>query len=88
MADLFDLSNIDDLPAELKQDLQCTRNKTLKVLAIFKQAKKPIGLDAVLVAMYRIHKESLKRNQVNQLVYKLQKRKELRKVNKTKWVIK
>ena len=56
MTDIFDLSNVDDIPEEVKEgiivDVVATR-----ILELFKIAKRPLSIDEITVAYYRKFKD-------------------------------
>ena len=56
MSDIFDLSNVDDIPDEVKEGIVVDVVAT-RILELFKIAKRPLSIDEITVAYYRKFKD-------------------------------
>ena len=56
MADLFDLTNVDDIPEEIKDGIVIDVVAT-RILELFKIANRPLSIDEITVAYYRKFKD-------------------------------
>lgn len=82
MNDLFDLSNLEDLPSNLVGELKLASEIDDKVLMLFSIAKSPLNLTQLLVGFYRQYKEEKTRNYMMTLCYRLVKKGFLEKTGK------
>jgi predicted transcriptional regulator len=82
MNDIFDLSNIEDLPSNLVGQLKLASEIDDKVLNLFSMAKSPLNLTQLLVGFYRQYNEEKTRNYMMTLCYRLVKKGFLEKTGK------
>lgn len=73
MTDLFDLSDVSDLPTNLRQELVCQRGKGSSelLLALFHIAGRELTVDEVQAAYYRKYNEAMDRRKLLNKLYNL-----------------
>lgn len=69
---IFDMKNLDDLPDSVKEGIS-SNAYTEKIIKLFRMAKRPLTIDEVTVAYYRVYKEVRTRRQINSKLYGLTK---------------
>lgn len=74
MSDLFDLTDISDIPPELIQELNLASDIDVVILGLFEEAKKPLNLNELLIGYYRKYKENKTRQYMMTTCYRLVKK--------------
>lgn len=71
--DIFDLSDLSDLPQSIKSDLNVMKRDDFenKIIEVFRRAKRDITLDEVTVGYYRLHNEQKERKQIMSKLYNM-----------------
>ncbi len=76
--ELFNLDDLSDLPPDLMQEIVKIKGKTRRVLEVYLRADRKITLNQLIVAYYRMHKETLCKTYANTTAYRLKNRKYLK----------
>ncbi len=71
--DIFDLSDLSDLPQSIKSDLNVMKRDEFekKIIEVFRRAKRDITLDEVTVGYFRLHNEQKERKQIMSKLYNM-----------------
>lgn len=85
---IFDLTNLDDLPEDCRTQLGVPlfkTNKTKKTFELF-SLKNKLTVDEIIVALYRKHKIKIKRQEVQSILFNWKvKYNFLKKINKNQY---
>lgn len=65
----------DDLPDELKKELNLSSDADNKILELFKRAGGTLNISEVLVGLYKVHGEVKTRQFVSSTLYRMRKKK-------------
>jgi hypothetical protein len=74
MSDIFDLSNLHDLPPELVGELRLTSDVDSRLLRLFVKAGRPLNLSQLLVGFFRLYEEEKSRSYMMAACYRLVKK--------------
>ena len=71
--DIFDLSDLSDLPQNVKSDLNVLKRDDFenKIINVFRRANRELTLDEVTVGYYRLHNEEKERKQIMAKLYNM-----------------
>ena len=71
--DIFDLSDLSDLPLSIKSDLNVVKRDDFenKIIEVFRRANRDIKLDEVTVGYFRLHNEQKERKQIMSKLYNM-----------------
>jgi hypothetical protein len=71
--DIFDLSDLSDLPPSIKSDLNVVKRDEFenKIIEVFRRAKRDVTLDEVTVGYFRLHNEQKERKQIMSKLYNM-----------------
>ncbi len=73
-SDIFDTSDMSDIPPELMRELNFVSRVDLKLLSLFVQAGKPLDLSKLLIGYYRKYKVVVKRTYIMTNCYRISKK--------------
>lgn len=82
MNDIFDITDLDDLPTDLISQLKLGSHADAQILKLFLLANRPLNLTQLLVGYYRTYKEEKTRNYMMTFCYRLEKKGFLDKTGK------
>jgi hypothetical protein len=71
--DIFNLSNLSDIPDSIKGELKILSRDgfEMKIIELFKKAGRELNIDEVTVAYYRFFKEEKNRSQIMTKLYNM-----------------
>ena len=71
--DIFDLSDLSDLPQDLKNELVVNRRDDfeLKMISLFKMAKRELNIDQIQAAYFRKYNEYKERTKITAKLYNM-----------------
>lgn len=71
--DVFDLSDLSDLPQNIKAELKVNARDPFEknIIDIFRKASRELEIDQVTVAYYRLFKEAKERKQIMAKLYNM-----------------
>lgn len=71
--DIFDLSDLSDLPQNIKSELNVMKRDEFenKIIDVFRRARRDITLDEVTVGYFRLHNEEKERKQIMSKLYNM-----------------
>lgn len=71
--DIFDLSDLSDLPQEIKSELNVMKRDDFenKIINVFQRARRDLTLDEVTVGYFRLHSEQKERKQIMSKLYNM-----------------
>lgn len=72
--DIFDLSDISDLPPELVDQLNLLSHTDKKIIELFNVAGRPLNLTELLAAYYRKYKDVKSRQYMMTTCYRMKKK--------------
>ena len=72
MNDIFDIKNVDDIPIEIKNELN-NHNYTYNILELFRIANRALSIDEVTIGYYRKFKELKTKTQITSKLYMMAK---------------
>lgn len=72
-SDVFDLTDLSDLPQELRQELVVSKRDEFekRLIELFKRAGRELNIDEIQAAYYRVHGEFKSRNKVTAKLYNM-----------------
>lgn len=75
--DIFDLSDLTDIPQEIKKDLKMSlKNRfEINILQIFRMANRPLNIDEVTIAYYRLFNKIKNRHIIMTKLYNMSRSK-------------
>lgn len=70
---IFDLSDLSDLPQNVKSDLNILKRDNFenKIIDVFRRANRELTLDELTVGYYRLHDEEKERKQIMAKLYNM-----------------
>lgn len=73
--DFFDIYNVDDLPEVIRKNLCRNENSwQSKILKLFDLVERPLSVDEIFVAYYRIYNEIIDKQKLANQIWQLTKR--------------
>lgn len=71
--DIFDLSDLSDLPQSIKSELNVMKRDDFenKIIEVFRKANRDLTLDEVTVGYFRLHNEQKERKQIMSKLYNM-----------------
>ena len=70
----FSPFNAEDLPEELKKELNLSSDADNKILELFKRAGGTLNISEVLVGLYKVHSQIKTRQFVSSTLYRMRKK--------------